>query len=281
MNRFRQWTIACVVGMTTTPLLAQSSPWLPVPKTGSVTVIQVSQNADRFYRGSSAIGIPFGELEQNTTWLSVAYGATDALAVDARIGRSVVDAGPVGEDKGPTDMTVGVTWRLLDEATDPGMPSFAVRLGLVRAGDYDVGRPNAIGDGGDGYEASLLVGKIIAEQFALSADLGIRSLNNDVPQQTLFTATAHWVTPIPALSVRAQYHQQRSDGDLDIGGSGFSPPRFPEVTEDIDRVSVGATFSQGPFSIGVDRFNTTGARNTGDFDAWAVSVGYHFDLYRP
>lgn len=281
MKPFRQVAIATAMSTITLPLLAQSSPWLPVPKTGSVTVSQVSQTADRFYRGSSAIGIPFGDLEQDTTWVSLAYGVTDAFAVDARIGRSAADAGPVGEDKGGTDTTVGVTWRLLDEDADPGMPSIAVRAGLVVAGDYDVGMPNAIGDGGDGYEASLLVGKIIAEQFALSADLGVRSLDNDVPQQTLFTATAHWVTPIPALSVRAQYHQQRSDGDLDIGGSGFSPPRFPEVTEDIDRVSVGATFSQGPFSIGVDRFNTTGARNTGDFDAWAVSVGYHFDLYRP
>ena len=281
MKPFPQVALASVMATITIPLLAESSPWLPVPKTGSVTVSQVSQTADRFYRGSSAIGIPFGDLEQNTTWVSLAYGVTDALAVDARIGRSAADAGPVGEDKGGTDTTVGLTWRLLDEDADPGMPSIAVRVALVVAGDYDVGMPNAIGDGGDGYEASLVVGKIIAEQFALSADLGVRSLGNDVPQQTLFTATAHWVTPIPALSVRAQYHQQRSDGDLDIGGSGFSPPRFPEVTEDIDRVSVGASFTQGPFSIGVDRFNTTGARNTGDFNAWAVSVGYHFDLFKP
>jgi len=280
MRIFRQLILTCAAGAIAVPAWAQSSPWLPVPKTGTISVIQVSQNAERFYRGESARALPFGELEQNTTWVNVQYGFSDAVAIDARLGRSAATAGPLGEDTGSTDTTVGVTWRFTDEDVS-GMPNMAVRFAVISAGDYDVGMPNAIGDGGDGYEASFLIGKILAGQLALSAELGMRSVNNNVPDQTTVTATAHWLTPMEGLIVRTQYHQQRSDGELDIGQPGFNPSRFPEVTEDIDRVSIGATVTVGSLAFGIDRFNTIGARNTGDFDSWAMSVSYNFDLFQP
>lgn len=281
MRTSLQVALACLMGTIAASTSAQGSPWLPIPKSGTITFIQASQTADHFYRGTANRPLPFGELEQSTSWVAVTYGATDSLALDGRLGRSMVEAGPLGEDKGPTDMTLGLTWRFVDEDINDGVPSIAARIGVVRAGDYDVGMPHAIGDGGDGFEASVLVGKIFADQLAFSGELGLRSLDHDVPRQTIFNAAAHWVTPMPGLTVRAQYHQQRSDGDLDIGGVGFMPPRFPEVTEDIDRFSVGASYRFGPLSIGFDRFNTTGARNTGDFNAWAAAVTYRFDLFKP
>ena len=275
-----------LVGLATVivmPALAQGSPWLPVPKTGTVNVTQASQDTNHFYRGEERRALPFMSLEQSTTWFHVTYGVADALAVDARIGRSKVEAGgPLGEEEGSTDMTLGATWRFADEdISEWGGPSAAVRFGIVRAGDYDVGMPHAIGDGGDGFEVSLLVGKILAEQLALAAELGQRSLNNDIPRQTLINLTAQWLTPVSGLSLRAQYHRQDSSGSLDIGGEGFAPARFPEVAEDISRISVGASYSIGAVSLGVDKFDTQDGRNTGDFDAWAATVTYYFDLFAP
>ena len=279
-----------VFGLAASPALAQGSPWLPVPKTGSITVTQVSQEATHFYRGPNGTArgaLPFGNLEQSTTWFTANYGIADAVAVDGRIGRSMVEAGgPFADDeqKGSADMSLGLTWRVVDEDTsEAGMPSVAVRFGIIRAGDYDVGMPHAIGDGGDGFEVSVHVGKVIGP-IALAAEYGIKSLNNDIPRASTLAATAHWFTPVPGLSVRAQYHSQRSDGSLNIGtpeGPPAHPDRFPEVAEEVDRISVGATYSFGALSVGVDRFDTRDGRNTGDFDAWAASVSYSFDLFRP
>lgn len=279
-----------VFGFTASPVLAQGSPWLPVPKTGSITITQVSQEATHFYRGPNGTArgaLPFGSLEQSTTWFTANYGIADALAIDARLGRSGVEAGPLGEEEGSTDLSIGATWRVVDEdVNESGMPSVAVRFGVIRAGDYDVGMPHAIGDGGDGFEVSVHVGKIMGP-IALAAEYGIKSLNNDIPRGTTLAATAHWFTPVPGLSVRAQYHSQRSDGSLNICGPcgpGFppgSPELFPQVAEEVDRISVGATYSFGALSVGVDRFDTRDGRNTGDFDAWAASVSYSFDLFQP
>ena len=118
----------------------------------------------------------------------------------------------------------------------------------------------------------------------MAAEFGIKSLNNDIPRATTLAATAHWFTPAPGLSVRAQYYFQRSGGSLNIGtpdGPLAHPDRFPQVAEEVDRVSAGATDSFGAVSVGVDRFDTRDGRNTGDFDAWAASLSYNFDLFRP
>lgn len=280
------------LGLIASPVFAQGSPWLPVPQTGSITITQVSQEATHFYRGPNGTArgaFPYGKLEQSTTWFTANYGIADAVAVDARIGRSAAEAaspsaagtGPPADQDGSADMSIGLTWRIADEGiSDTGLPSVAVRVGVIRAGDYEVGTPTAIGDGGDGFEVSVHAGKVIGP-IALAGEFGIKSLNNDIPRATIFAATAHWFTPVPGLSVRAQYYSQGSDGDLHIGGMGFSADRFPEVAEDVDRISVGATYSFGALSVGVDRFNTRDGRNTGDFDAWAASVSYSFDLFQP
>lgn len=91
-------------------------------------------------------------------------------------------------------------------------------------------------------------------------------LNNDIPQATTLAATAHWFTPVPGLSVRAQYYSQGSDGSLNIGapdGPPAHPDRFPEVAEEVDRLSVGTTYSFGALSVSLDRFDTRDGRNTG------------------
>ena len=262
---------------------AEGSPWLPVPKTGSVSLSYISQEADKFYIGSDRRTPGFREIEQTTLWLDANFGLSDALALDLQIGRSESEAKLSLKDQdGRTDLSVGLTWRLVDEdISEAGLPSVALRVGAILAGDYDVGVPNAIGDDADGFEVSAIAGKIFAERFALSGEIGRRSRNDGVPSETFFNAAAHYQIA-SRLSLSARYQRIDSSGSLDIMGPGFNPTRFPEVTEDIERVSLGVSYRlTDQLSLAVNWFDTIDGRNTSDFEALAATLTYHFDLYRP
>ena len=265
-----------------TPVWAQGSAWLPIPKSGSLSVSHVYQDAEKFYRGKDRRRLPFGGIEQSTTLASLNYGLTDSLAVDVQGGYSEVETDNGMESGGMIDTTVGLTWRVVDEdISEAGAPSIALRVAGIIAGDYDTGMPQAIGDGGDGFEASLIAGRIIDNRFALSAEVGRRERNDNVPGETFLNVAAYMLVS-PKLSLSAQYHKTMSDGDLDIGGPGFSPARFPETDEDIDRISVGGSFNlTGQLSLGLNWFSVLDGRNTADFDAILGTVAYTFDFYNP
>ena len=259
---------------------ADGSPWLPIPKSASLSVSHVYQDAQKFYRGKERRRLPFGGIEQNTTWVELKYGLSESLALDVRGGYSEVETDNGMDSDGMTDTTVGVTWRVLDEhVSESFAPSIAVRAAGIIAGDYDTGMPEAIGDGGDGFEASIIVGKIFDGTFALSGEAGRRERKDGVPGETFVNASAY-VLAIPKLTLVARYHKTMSDGDLDIGGPGFSPARFPETDEDIDRISLGGSFNVTErLSLGLNWFSTLDGRNTGDFDSISGTVTYTFDLY--
>ena len=271
-----------LITVISTPAWADGSPWLPIPKSGSLSISHVYQDAEKFYRGKHLRRLPFGGIEQSTTLATLNYGLTDSLALDAQGGYSEVETDNGMESDGMIDTTVGLTWRVVDEdVSEIGAPSIALRVAGIIAGDYDTGMPQAIGDGGDGFEASLIAGKIIDGRFALSGEIGRRERNDNVPGET-FLNTAAYVLVSPKLSLSAQYHKTLSDGDLDIGGPGFSPARFPETDEDIDRVSVGASLNlTNHFSLGLNWFKVLDGRNTADFNAILGTVTYTFDFYNP
>lgn len=264
------------------PAWAQGSPWLPIPKSGSVSVAHVYQDANKFYRGKEKRTLPFQGIEQSTTFVSLNYGLTDSLAVDVQGGYSDVnrDVGP--GDNGMIDTTIGLTWRAMDEdISETGMPSVAVRVAGIIAGDYDTGYPHAIGDGGDGFEASLLAGKVIDGRFALSGEVGQRERSNNVPGETYLNLSAY-VIVTPRLTLQAQYHKTMADGDLDIGGAGFSPARFPETDEDMDRISIGGTLNlTDRVSLRLNWFSIVNGRNTADFNAIMGAASFNFDFYKP
>ena len=269
-----------LITVVSTPVWAQGSAWLPIPKSGSLSVSHVYQDAEKFYRGKDRRRLPFGGIEQSTTLASLNYGLTDSLAVDVQGGYSEVETDNGMESDGMIDTTVGLTWRVVDEdISEAGAPSIAVRVAGIIAGDYDTGMPQAIGDGGDGFEASLIAGKIFDNRFALSAEVGRRERNDSVPGETFLNAGAYMLVS-PKLSLSVQYHKTMSDGDLDIGGPGFNPTRFPETDEDIDRIAVGGSFNlTGQLSLGLNWFSVLDGRNTADFDAILGTVTYTFDFY--
>ena len=259
---------------------ANGSVWLPAPGTVSVTAAHVSQSADDFWHivDGNMEHTPFAPgLEQTTTLISGTYGLSDALALDAQVGGSEAGnkySSPHPTLDGRTDLHLGLTWRFADEVTGD-TPSMAVRLGAIIAGDYEINWPTAIGEGADGIELSGIIGKVLGDRLALSAEVGTRNRASDVPRETFLNFDAHLIAG-PHVVLSARYHLQRSDGDADIHGPGFTRFVLPFVAEEINRVSVGATVSLGPVDIGVRWFDVVDGRNTADFNAVAGTFTYNF-----
>lgn len=286
---------------STTTILADGTVWLPTPGTGSMTVSYISQSADNMWVGENGPQpIPFKGLDQSTITLYGVYGISDAVALDVNVGRSEVSPKhgkpiPLSTD-GFTDLEAGLTWRFRDEIVSGG-PSAAVRIGAILEGNYDTGGPGpaevmgdvnrvgagptAIGDGGNGIEISGIVGKVLNDRFALAAELGIRNRTNDVPRETFMNFDAHLIAS-DNLVLSAQYHIQKSSGDLDIGPPpspgkhGTNWHKFPWVAEDVNRVSLSGTMSFESFDVGLHWFKVRDGRNTAEFNAFGGTLTYNY-----
>lgn len=260
-------------------VIADGSPWLPVPQTLSLSIEHVSQEADQFYRGDSHANLPFGEFNQTTIWFSGKYGLNDKTAVDARWGTSEVDAGPLGSTDGAFDLTIGLTRSLLDELETGGV-SVAVRVAGTLAGDYETGQPNSLGDGADSIESSINIGKFLTPEFGVAGEFGLRFSTNDVPTEWFLNAGGNYFVT-PNVSAFAQYQLKQSNGDLDIGGAGFTPAGFPEVQENFSRFRVGANVQFENLSWDISFYKTLDGRNTADFDILSNTFTLYIDLFRP
>ena len=267
--------------LSAAPALAQGTPWLAEPGTGAVNISYVNQNASEFYRQTTKVKGPLeatgANLAQNTTWFGVNYAINDAVAIDVQSGwaRSFV-AGGVGPSGGQEsysglfDSNFAVTWRIVDELVS-NAPSVAVRVGAIISGGYDTGYINSLGDGGNGVETSLIIGKF-GSAAGVSAEIGYRNRtstevnrdavggagsgeNVDIPSD-VFVNLGFFVPAGDRLTIGADYRMVNALSGIDIGGEGFSPSRFPGLQEDAhivggrlianitDTVSVNGFFGQ-------------------------------------
>ena len=122
-------------------------------------------------------------------------------------------------------------------------PQSALRAGVIVGGNYDTGYINSPRDGGDGVEVSAMMGKFLADRFAVSGELGYRYRNNNIPSDTFARLSSGVIIPGNiGLSVNYELINGASSG-LDIGGPGFSPDRFPELQEDIQLLGGAASFT--------------------------------------
>ena len=285
------------VTVTATPAFAEGSPWLPAPGAGTISVSYVSQEATEFYRAAVKGPTPAGghELGQQTLWATGTYGISDALALDFRVGtaESSFMAGPSAPFppkenlSGLQDVNAGLVWRFRDEVVSSG-PSLALRAAAIIGGSYTTGYISSLGDGGDGGEVSLLIGKYIGERGALSAELGYRHRNSNIPADTFLNLSAGvLVGDRVGLNLGYRMIDAESSG-LDIGVPPFSPARFPELQEDIELVlgtiSIGLQSGTTPRAIAVDSLAFTygsvvGGRNTAVSDVFSISIGFNFDTY--
>ena len=287
-GRLIAFMVLVITAMGSSAFADGVSPWLPAPGAGFVNFSYVSQNATEYFRATKR-PTPGGgaNLGQHTVWLTGTYGWSDAVAIDVRVGaaRSYASAGPGtaitgGRDKysGVTDSNIGVTWRIADELVNPSMPSVALRGGAIIAGSYDTGAINAIGDGASGLEVSALAGKYFADMFAVSGELGYRVRDKDVPSDIFFNVSGGLLFENIGLGVN--YKIVDAQSGLQIGGPGFSPPRFPEVEEDIQFLSGTVSLNVSDQSnIAVSYGEVLDGRNTAKSKVFSVTMGYQFDTY--
>ena len=261
---------------------AGNSAWLPAPGGGSVSLSLIYQNAGEFYRGSEKVPGPLAEedLTQKTAMVQVKYGLLDYVALDLAVGGSQASKSGAGpkeseDESGITDINVGVTVRVVDEAVTQG-PSIAFRVGGIKSGSYDTGYINSIGDGGDGFEVSGIIGKFLSDDFAISGEFGYRVRNEDIPDAIFANITGSLILA-DMLGVSVNYTMENSTDGIDIGSEGFVPSRFPETEEDTHTLGSTLTFFMGGgTSISGSYARVIDGRNTGEYNIFAVSLGYSF-----
>ena len=284
------------------PALAQGSPWIAEPGTGSVNISYVNQNALEFFRQTTKIKGPLEDtganLAQNTLWFGVNYAINDAVALDVQSAwaRSFVagGVGPAGGQEsysGLFDSNVAVTWRIVDELVSDA-PSIAVRAGAIIAGGYDTGYINALGDGGNGFETSLIAGKFW-DAAGVSAEVGYRNRTStevnplavgagaaaaevDIPADMFFNLGLF----IPAgsrVTLGVDYRMVNALSGIDIGGPGFSPSRFPGLEEDAHIVG-GRLIASVTDDVSVNGFfgQVVAGRNTANSRIFGVGLSFGF-----
>lgn len=258
--------------------LADGSPWLTNPGDTNLQITYVDQEADEFWAGSTKMDTPGnGDVSLSTTFVSLSHGINDDLAIDFRTGYSESETAVAPSEYGISDSTIGATWRFHDEFfSDSEAPSFAVRVAATIAGDYETNTISSIGDGADGFETSLLLGKVIGSSFAVLGDLGYRYRGGDTENELLLNLSgSYFVTP--SLTASLAYHLVDSQGDLDIGGPGFSPERFDEVEEDVQSLELSVSYAFTPaLNVNLGYGSVIDGRNTAKNDVIIAGLGFSF-----
>ncbi len=283
--------LAAAVGTSfaAAPVAAQSSPWLPAPGAGDITISYVSQEATEFYRQTEKRPTPGGgnNLEQQTLWVNGRYGLTDAWALDFQVGtaESTFPAGPnppfppKENLSGLVDVSAGIVWRMSDELTGSGA-STALRLGVIVAGDYTTGYISSLGDGGDGAELSFIAGKLVGDRVSLLGEVGYRNRSSNVPADVFLNLSAGTTLGSRVgLNVDYRMNDAESSG-LDIGVPPFSPARFPELEEDVQLLLGTLSFALNHrTNLGLTYGTVLDGRNTAASDVVSLSLGFSFDTY--
>ncbi|WP_419935989.1 hypothetical protein [Candidatus Palauibacter sp.] len=292
--------VAC---LSAQPALAQGTPWIAEPGTGSIGVSYVNQNAHEFYRETTSTKGPLeatgANLAQNTVWIGLNYALHDAVALDVQTAwaRSFVAgaAGPAGGQEsysGLFDSNIAVTWRIVDELVS-NAPSVAVRVGAIIAGGYETGYINSLGDGGSGVETSLIIGKFW-DAVGVSAEAGYRNRGSTEvnPEAVGAGAAAGETVDIPAdmffnlwlfvpvgsrVTLGVDYRMVNALSGIDIGGDGFSPSRFPGLEENAQIVG-GRLLADVTDTISMNAFfgQVVAGRNTAKSRIFGVGLSVGF-----
>lgn len=256
--------------------------WLTPPQALVLTPSHTYQSYDTFYAGRAKMTLP-EDIVQNTTSLRFDYGIAPRLALDATIGYTKVKFSP-GDDSfkrsGRDDSQIGLTYALVEETAEG--PALTWRVGAIIGGNYDV--PTSLppinpGDGADGFETSLAIGKSFEGGFAIYSEVGYRNRNNGVPDDLFGSVGAS--QRIGAFNVNVGYRTTRGQSGGDIGGPGFGTDfGFPGVKETTQFIEGGVSFTDGggrSYQAGVAQ-SIGSIRNSGEATVYYVSISLPFQF---
>jgi hypothetical protein len=283
-NTFTAAKAAIATALFAAPFAATQAfaqtPWLPTPGATDLTVSYTNQKADKLKAGTTTADLPV-TLKQDTLGLVLNHGLTDSLAIDAAIGYAkskfiqVPGLAPDGGLSGATDSRLGLRFRLLDDqASDPVTLTFGAAA--ILKGNYKTGALPAIGDGANALEVSVAIGKAITSNVSVYGVVGYRDRKAPVPNETFFKVGVN-ANFTPQLFAGLDYQKVDARGGLDIGGPGFSPPRFPEVQEDYSLTSatLGYRFNKS-LSAAFQYGDKQGQRNTAVGKVYGISLNTSF-----
>ncbi len=257
---------------------ADGSPWLPADGTTTLSVDITQGSTSDFFIADESTPLG-GDIEAMFVWLNASYGYDDVWAFDFKTGyaRSSFETNPT-EQESVTDTSVGVSYQFVNEfEADNGMPTVSVRAGLTLGGDYETNIIEAIGDGADGLDLSLLVGKSVTDSVALIGDLTYRSRGNNVADGFKYLASAYYTTPLEGLGLQIAAGGIRTDSDIDIGSPGFGVDQFPQTDRDSDWLILGANYAfENGFGIGASLSSVLSGRNIADSDIGTFTLSYSF-----
>ncbi|HEY2953550.1 MAG TPA: hypothetical protein VGK40_13250 [Verrucomicrobiae bacterium] len=257
------------------------SAWLPERGQFVVAPSYSYQSYDKYWSGKNKIA---AVARQQTSSLGLEYGICPYLAADFAIGYSWSESNsfppPVhNNDDGLIDTSLGLRWRLIDEKTSPCKfaPTVTLRAGGIIAGTYHPNTAFSAGDGANGYEGSLLLGKAICPGFGLYGDIGYRVRDSHVPDDLFGSAGAYATWKSFTLSGGYRHVQSLTGLDLDdprfnprIQGRGF--PQLKEENQSLEG-SLGYTDKGGRY-YQVFYAHTIDGRNTGQKDVFGVSATF-------
>ncbi len=272
-----KYIVATLLASISSTSLADGNPWLPVPGAIDLTFSVNQQKSDHLYEGEKRL--PLEELTVDSYTLEAQYGISENLSAAIRSGYSRSDSEDpllnLDEESGIQDTVISLTWRLVDEfIEEPGLPSVALKFAGTIAGDYDAGRITAIGDGADGIEASVIVGKFLTDSFAVSADFGYRHRDTGVADERFGSLSAYYLLG-NQWSFNLGYQVVDSVSGNDIEDAQFTPTRFNVTEKDYSLLAVGANYRVNEkFGIGLAFGDVVDGRNATDSDVVSIS----FDL---
>ncbi len=284
MNLFPNSIRTVAVCLMTLPAIAQAqstSPWLPIPGSGTVSVGYLGQSADSAYIGDSKLpvsGITGGaasKYNRNSYGLNFSYGLSDAFSVDGSLARGRVKVGAADNASGLLDSVIGLNWRVLDEYENRSAPTITLRLTAIVGGNYDGAKLAAVGKDASGFGLAGIVGRQLTPTLRAWGGIGYENRGNNVPNAVSFDANVGF-RALPGLDLTFGYASKKFDGSLDIGGPGFSPAEFQRVKEERQVIKLGASYAiAGNQSIGVSFGNVLDGRNTVK-DNRIVGVNYTY-----
>ena len=264
----RTLLLSTLAAMPLAALAESNSPWLPIPGQVLLGVNHTEQSGTDAYIGSkqlplSAItGGGASNYKRSTTAVRVDYGLSDAFSLDAAVTFGTVKVGAADKDSGRGDSVLGLRYRVLDEYEDPALPTLTLRAAAILKGSYEGARLAAIGKGSNGSEFSVVLGKQLNPIFSLWAEAGLQKRSDNVPTAQFYEVGAR-ARFSPQWSASLGYISKKFDGNLDIGGPGFSPARFQQVQEErgVVKLGLGYAFASNQ-GVALNLAKTNSGRNT-------------------
>lgn len=282
--------LAATLGATTAT--AQSRTATGPPGTAEITIGGRFIEASRFHRQRFTVDGPF-ERKRGLSW-STTLAVAERLALHLGSGWAEFFAAAGGSPRGTGDThdgrgdtSLGLTWRLMENAPADGTTA-AIRIAGLIPGPYDAGYTNSLGDGAVEVQGSLIV-ESFARRIGWTSEVGYRNRTHamvnpagigkptrrhdkvDVPNE-LFAAGGAYARIHDRIRIGIEYSMVNAYRGLDIELDGWRADRWPALHEDVH--TLGATLHvktprAGTFALGAGK--VVSGRNTPAYNIYTMS----------